>query len=76
MQRYLFYVKVDAAVRRGVICLLRVVDGMVKKGDKVIASSSGEIYDVLEVRNKSHRWCMVPCLITYQNQTSAFHMKH
>ena len=55
---------------RGVICLLRVVDGIVKKGDKVIASSSGEIYDVLEVRNQSH-WCMVRRLIAYQNQYEA-----
>ncbi|KAL3142012.1 hypothetical protein ABBQ32_004651 [Trebouxia sp. C0010 RCD-2024] len=34
---------------RGVICLLKVVDGMVKKGDKVMASSTEEVYDVLEV---------------------------
>lgn len=34
---------------RGVICLLKVVDGSVTKGDRVIASSTGEVYDVLEV---------------------------
>jgi len=34
---------------RGVICLLKVVDGSVIKGDRVIASSTGETYDVLEV---------------------------
>ncbi|KAL0048521.1 hypothetical protein WJX82_004995 [Trebouxia sp. C0006] len=33
---------------RGVICLLKVVDGSVVKGDRVIASSTGEVYDVLE----------------------------
>ncbi len=36
-------------VCRGVICLLKVVDGSVVKGDRVIASSTGEVYDVLEV---------------------------
>ena len=34
-------------VCRGVICLLKVVDGSVVKGDRVIASSTGEVYDVL-----------------------------
>ena len=34
---------------RGVICLLKVVDGTLTKGDRVIASSTGEMYDVLEV---------------------------
>ena len=38
-------------VCRGVICLLKVVDGSVTKGDRVIASSTGEVYDVLEVRS-------------------------
>ena len=56
--------------------MLRVVDGMVKKGDKVIASSSGEIYDVLEVCTQSHWLYMTCCLIAYQNQTSALHMQH
>lgn len=34
---------------RGVICLVEVVDGRLRKGDKVVASSSGEAYDILEV---------------------------
>ena len=38
---------------RGVICLLKVVDGSVTKGDRVIASSTGEVYDVLEVRSST-----------------------
>ena len=38
-----------SAVSRGVICLLKVVDGIVKKGDRVIASATDEVYDVLEV---------------------------
>ena len=40
-------------VCRGVICLLKVVDGSVVKGDRVIASSTGEVYDVLEVGSSS-----------------------
>ena len=34
---------------RGVICLLKVVDGTLKKGDRVVAASTEETYDVLEV---------------------------
>jgi len=40
-------------VCRGVICLLKVVDGSVVKGDRVIASSTGEVYDVLEVTSST-----------------------
>lgn len=31
--------------------MLKVVDGMVTKGDKVMAASTEEVYDVLEVSN-------------------------
>ena len=34
---------------RGVICLVNIVDGSIKKGDKIQAASSGKVYDALEV---------------------------
>ena len=34
---------------RGVICLVEIVDGHLRKGDKVVASSTGDTYDILEV---------------------------
>ena len=34
---------------RGVICLIEIVDGHLKKGDKIIAASTGEDYEVLDV---------------------------
>jgi len=34
---------------RGVICLIEVVDGMIKKGDKITAASTGDEYEVLEI---------------------------
>lgn len=39
-----------ASVCRGVICLVRIVDGEVVKGDKVTSISSGMNHDVLEVK--------------------------
>lgn len=36
---------------RGVICLLKVVDGEVRKGDRITAAFNGEHHDVLEVRS-------------------------
>lgn len=36
---------------RGVICLLKVVDGEVVKGDRITTASNGEHYDILEVRS-------------------------
>lgn len=46
------------AVLRGVICLLKVVDGMLKKGDRVVAASTEETYDVLEVN--ANACCITP----------------
>lgn len=37
-------------VFRGVVCLVEVVDGTLRAGDRVTAASSGETYDVAEVR--------------------------
>ena len=37
-------------VFRGVVCLVEVVDGTLRVGDRVTAASSGETYDVAEVR--------------------------
>ena len=37
-------------VFRGVVCLVEVVDGALRAGDRVTAASSGETYDVAEVR--------------------------
>ena len=34
---------------RGVICLVEVVDGHLRKGDRVVASSTGDTYDIMEV---------------------------
>jgi len=34
---------------RGVICLIEVIDGMLKKGDKITAASTGDEYEVLEI---------------------------
>ena len=34
---------------RGVICLVTVIDGSVKKGDKVVSTSSGDEWELLEV---------------------------
>ena len=34
---------------RGVVCLVLVVDGTVKKGDKIVSKSSGDSWDVLEI---------------------------
>ncbi|KAG1665472.1 hypothetical protein FOA52_007604 [Chlamydomonas sp. UWO 241] len=33
---------------RGAVCLVAVVDGLVAKGDKVVAASSGDVYEVQE----------------------------
>ena len=38
-------------VFRGVVCLVEVVDGTLRVGDRVTAASSGETYDVAEVRS-------------------------
>ena len=35
---------------RGVVCLVEVVDGALCKGDRIVAASSGEAYEALEVR--------------------------
>ena len=37
---------------RGVICMVLVKDGTVRKGDRFKAVSTGDQYDVLEVRKK------------------------
>ena len=37
-------------VFRGVVCLVEVVDGTLRAGDRVTAASSGETYDVSEAR--------------------------
>ena len=37
---------------RGVICLVEVVDGALKLGDRVQAMSTGDLHDVLEVRTE------------------------
>lgn len=34
---------------RGVICLIEVIDGHVKKGDKIASANTGEQYEVLEI---------------------------
>lgn len=34
---------------RGVICLIEVVDGTIKKGDKIVAASSEKTYEVLDI---------------------------
>ncbi len=34
---------------RGVICLIEIVDGSIKKGDKIISVHSGDNYEVLEI---------------------------
>jgi len=34
---------------RGVICLIEVIDGSIKKGDKITAASTGTEYEVLEI---------------------------
>jgi len=34
---------------RGIICLIEVVDGVIKKGDKITATHTGNNYEVLEV---------------------------
>lgn len=34
---------------RGVICLVEIVDGHLRKGDRVVASSTAEAYEILEV---------------------------
>jgi translation elongation factor EF-4 len=39
---------------RGVICLVEIVDGELRKGDRVVAFSSGEAYDILEVKFARH----------------------
>ena len=40
-------------VFRGVVCLVEVVDGALRAGDRVTAASSGETYDVAEVRTSN-----------------------
>ena len=37
---------------RGVVCLVEVVDGRVERGDRVTALSTGEGYEVQEVRGQ------------------------
>jgi len=34
---------------RGVICLIEVIDGMAKKGDKITAASTGQSYEILDI---------------------------
>lgn len=34
---------------RGVICLIELIDGVLKKGDKIVASSTQQQYEILEV---------------------------
>jgi translation elongation factor EF-4 len=34
---------------RGVICMVEIIDGHLRKGDRVVASSTGDTYDILEV---------------------------
>ncbi len=34
---------------RGVICLIEVVDGCLKKGEKIVAAHSGGIYEILDI---------------------------
>ncbi|MCK4651445.1 translation elongation factor 4 [Candidatus Babeliales bacterium] len=34
---------------RGVICLIEVIDGVIKKGDKIISSHNGRSYEVLDI---------------------------
>ena len=61
---------------RGVICLVEVVDGALRLGDRVQAMSTGDLHDVLEVRRGRGQsfglrsgfemwacvWCLVTCL--------------
>lgn len=35
---------------RGVVCLLEIVDGALARGDRVVAASTQEAYDILEAR--------------------------
>jgi translation elongation factor EF-4 len=47
---------------RGVVCLVTVVDGCLRAGDRLAAASSGQEYEALEVRQCSvsvYRCCMV-----------------
>jgi translation factor GUF1, mitochondrial len=34
---------------RGVVCLIEVVDGSIKKGDKIVAAHTGQEYEVLDI---------------------------
>jgi elongation factor 4 len=34
---------------RGVVCLVNVVDGLLRKGDKIVSKASGDSWDVIEV---------------------------
>jgi elongation factor 4 len=51
---------------RGVICLIEIIDGEIKKGDKITAANTGQSYDVLEVGLMYPEPLPMPALYTGQ----------
>lgn len=51
---------------RGVICLIEVIDGCIKKGDHITAAHTGHDYEVLDIGLMYPEPCIMPALYTGQ----------